>query len=992
MASSGSFESSSYEKSGGYYGELRVSWTSSKTTAGKTTVNWELRAVGRETQTNTQLVTTATVSINNKTEWSINNDYLSYNNNFLDEGSFEIDHDAQGNGGFSISITYQKKYYYFNQAETYSQQFYLDKNVPYTACYWGNGAAVWIDESIQAPGQEITISWNKAMSGTSNPIDGFKIYYKLNSGTWQSAGSDVSASATSAKMTVPDNRGATITAKVEIKNRQSGFDNPTLTGGGCKINRLPEKPSVPQIIEEHTIINNTIMVPSTQETISFRVEAGEDSEEDYPEVHFSRDSDGAKTLYITGEGLTINENENENTNKSEFNFYFWTWDGLEYSNDCTTITIIKNTKPEINTITINEDKDKDFNQTISVEAGGSQEGRDQYLYGFQYNGRNYWVTTTTNNQYNIGDVRKYLYDKIGAFDQNTTYGFKYYVQRYDGVEYSNIIYSTRDYKFTTPTLTISALTEKNQEINEPTGYFYNKIKVEPSQKTNYYYASDAIGTYNDTEIPRGSAITEVSFRRDADSQQYFRIKLPRGQQLTKTLPYEFKNVVTPLDFKPYKESSTTFTMFGYDEQYGFSGAPVIQVGDHRVEGKKIGDTWEYKLTPDQLWGEKGIATNVVNNSTATAKIESTITNDFGETVSTDLSFGFDFRTPPSINNFSVCDSENQNSVSIKQGTPLTLNGTIYYYGKNLEIDIVDVSAKEKRYALSLKNEGPNIKPWGENGAGGWVATPYIYTLSEVTTEKQPEVNLSYETNFEITANSNGNKASWATKSVKVLRHTPARLRFTELQYSNNTLSGSFKIEDFGYDTGTGGYVSAVYLEGSEIYSEDITTNEEISFAIENYDFGEANFKNLAPVCKTIFDLNGAETAKETSDLEYLIVYNILPTVAYRQNYVGINTKKPEKDGGADTVLTVSAYNEKDKIYLISAERNPPSIVDLSTGALINFFVDCGSWDGTSGGIIPGDPNVPEGLATIAYTGEIGDLEQKRTDIIIISGGSSTEQI
>jgi hypothetical protein len=57
-------------------------------------------------------------------------------------------------------------------------------------------------------------------------------------------------------------------------------------------------------------------------------------------------------------------------------------------------------------------------------------------------------------------------------------------------------------------------------------------------------------------------------------------------------------------------------------------------------------------------------------------------------------------------------------------------------------------------------------------------------------------------------------------------------------------------------------------------------------------------------------------------------------------------------------------------------------------------VDCGSWSGIPGGIIPGG-NTPIGLATIAYTGEIGDLEQNRADVIVITGGdaqSASEEI
>jgi hypothetical protein len=132
-----------------------------------------------------------------------------------------------------------------------------------------------------------------------------------------------------------------------------------------------------------------------------------------------------------------------------------------------------------------------------------------------------------------------------------------------------------------------------------------------------------------------------------------------------------------------------------------------------------------------------------------------------------------------------------------------------------------------------------------------------------------------------------------------------------LEYSNNNLIGSFKVEDFGYDSNTNGRVDSVYLDSELIYSGNITTNNEISFEIASYNFGDVNFKSLAPTCKTTFNLNGAETTKETTNLEYLIVYNILPTIAYRQNYLGVNTKNPSQNGSTklkNPAITISAYN------------------------------------------------------------------------------------
>jgi hypothetical protein len=71
-------------------------------------------------------------------------------------------------------------------------------------------------------------------------------------------------------MKVPDNRGSTITAKVVIKNRQAGFDNPPKTGGSCRIN---ERPSAPTNLKP-----NQTVIPSTANSVSFSMTVGSDED------------------------------------------------------------------------------------------------------------------------------------------------------------------------------------------------------------------------------------------------------------------------------------------------------------------------------------------------------------------------------------------------------------------------------------------------------------------------------------------------------------------------------------------------------------------------------------------------------------------------------------------------------------------------------------------------------------------------------------------
>ena len=138
-----------------------------------------------------------------------------------------------------------------------------------------------------------------------------------------------------------------------------------------------------------------------------------------------------------------------------------------------------------------------------------------------------------------------------------------------------------------------------------------------------------------------------------------------------------------------------------------------------------------------------------------------------------------------------------------------------------------------------------------------------------------------------------------------------------------------------------------------------------------------------------------ETRYSTIQPEAFVVYNILPTIAYRENQVGINTNNPALNGEdklPKSVLTVSAFNENQEtgrqyIYLVASNNNLASI-DLTNGGMNGFVVDAGTWDNIPGGIVPGHGDTPANLAMVAYTGEISDLEQEATiEIHLIAGGA-----
>jgi hypothetical protein len=69
-------------------------------------------------------------------------------------------------------------------------------------------------------------------------------------------------------------------------------------------------------------------------------------------------------------------------------------------------------------------------------------------------------------------------------------------------------------------------------------------------------------------------------------------------------------------------------------------------------------------------------------------------------------------------------------------------------------------------------------------------------------------------------------------------------------------------------------------------------------------------------------------------------------VAYRENYIGINTNDPnEKE---DTVLAVhgSKGHNKIRLFPLKIDGNYSALmsIDLATGQLDGFVIDGGTWD------------------------------------------------
>lgn len=192
---------------------------------------------------------------------------------------------------------------------------------------------------LQKPGGSVKISWSGAAAGTSNPITGYRIYWRrgANPTTSTNDGShDVSITTTSGSWTMDSFAGAsyrdnTYYFKVLTLGTISGYNSDISSDNAtCKVNNLPNPPTV-TINQGTTTIGSTIYRnKSGTTTIKMTPSATETDEQTNTYYYTINTTSGTKTKW---------DNTTNFTPSSTTTYYFWSYDTMEFSSSYTTKTI-----------------------------------------------------------------------------------------------------------------------------------------------------------------------------------------------------------------------------------------------------------------------------------------------------------------------------------------------------------------------------------------------------------------------------------------------------------------------------------------------------------------------------------------------------------------------------------------------------------------------------------------------------------------------------
>lgn len=1010
-------------------------WTSAYISPGKSKVSWTLRTEGRDSSPK-MLWSHCTLYINNEEKAKFGEDGWYYDGRDRASGSFECSHNDSGEASFTVKMvgrTYEGNGN--TNTETY-ETFALNTNYPYTNC--SNPSVVSISPSIQIPGEKFTISWRGAENGTANPIIEYKVQYKLNNGEWQDAGT---VTGSSINITTPDNRGATITAQVKsIGKVGSNYSPPVFQsitdGSSCKINQLP-----PQI--GSVTLRSTPASDDEWCTIDLTTSTMTDGDNTALKYQYKSGNDWLD--FVPPFGGYIKELESGKTIEYEFRLY----DGLEGGAPIS-CEVTKNIKPS-STMTVNRTENVAAEQTITLE---STKTGDSILFDYacEYNGKQYKLTSgVTENTYVISDIRSFLFNKLKEnneefnYSSNETYIYKLQGRVYDGIEYGD--WNSTQLSFTTPKLQL--YTPEEYSATNP-NYFEDYVDVvlefdDDNIDKGGTYTISGLTEQNKIDlsyIGRGELVKSISFEED------FSIKPSNDIYRVKQISLKNNFETVPQIIKPRSVSNIEFICSSNKQdssEYGLGDKKIPKVclkkDNKSIEltpsGSSSDNTWKFSISGLNFWN---FFSDVKTYKNGKFSFCFDIENEFGGKFEEDFNLNINFDEQAVLLNNAIIfyPGENfpgfENWSFLKEGMPIYYNFILYAYDKpQVRFEIEGQTGWSKKFEPAIISEPSqaegeleffdklgyklndkyyNVKP-----------TKYMFS-SRVGNYLIPEIYKDNEVTFKLFAKTNGYELEIAPdkySKLNVKAHRKPTAYFNEVKFypdlngKINVLQSKITISDSGYsDEGNQTEnVGQTKIIGIKIYGDNgdfdypPSKEENSTYSWENFPNKNPQnweFLRIAPkitsTLKATFSYGTAldhtrgedfEVTKSIEDFSYFVIYNIIPTMAYRKNSVAINTG--ELDNYTDGAFVVKTHTDKNIVYFLSTKYETPEYnihtINLDEGSMHNFIFDCGSWTNLPGGMTQSiGIGVSRGFADIAHSGEVVDLEQDNTTTIIISGGNA----
>ena len=448
----------------------------------------------------------------------------------------------------------------------------------------------------------------------------------------------------------------------------------------------------------------------------------------------------------------------------------------------------------------------------------------------------------------------------------------------------------------------------------------------------------------------------------ADQPTMFRIKTPTLSNLisqnTVLKPFTTESCLLSLtNFLPALESNP--------EQYGlqfwmsnktfkinpYAGktCDTISVSDLEL----MGDTIQLFLRGEDLWNS--VKDRLEYDKTYSGYFELSLINDFGNATSINSqTVSFDFKEQPTIKVFNIkTNGKNiQDSLGLKEGARLSAELEIASYNSG-PVGQIYISRETESGAWSkFEKYGSEIIFIKKNETevlGHGAPITYVCDSAKIFHEIGEIARQEYKVVFKIIVTSNGLscEGDYAKNDIYAFGHKNGIIDLIDAQYHNDEDSSyidvQFSYSDPGFVPTMNSYVTTSYFFEVDNQLKDMAF---IADSLAKIDYNFAEEKEIVSgriKVTTEFVLEGATSVK-TFYSNLIPIYNILPTVAYRKNHIGINHNK-FGEGNLNDVLVVSQYGPR-KYIRLKGENNE-ILLDLSEGTISGFVFDGGTWGSTT---------------------------------------------
>lgn len=394
------------------------------------------------------------------------------------------------------------------------------------------------------------------------------------------------------------------------------------------------------------------------------------------------------------------------------------------------------------------------------------------------------------------------------------------------------------------------------------------------------------------------------------------------------------------------------------------------------------DTLYFSLTATQLYAM--LPTTITDkNKTYIAKLIVGFSDVFGTNTETSIDYIVNYGVIPECSNISikVNNSKEVNTWEyLKESMPLTIGGTVKSYNTNPQIQI-QINRIKDGIESGYVNFGSPID-LASNSSSITNTTPdqgkpttYVFSNQEIITIGEL-TELDYQVNFRVKVITDADSKYYFTGTklytgdIKVCGHTSqGAVILNEADYSSTEVTRATSYLNYRY---TNNHPGALTITDNNYYTLTLTAKLEYrNISNSNWDnatsidiginslssfLTNSNVRRSvifsfpegadAFVCRLVLTttqtvINGTEKYV-TTKIVYTneqAVYNVLPTVSYRKNLLGINASNLNNYENA--VIVIGEHSSKNIIYLVSSTGVKQ--INTSTGALDGFMIDGGEW-------------------------------------------------